>query len=177
MTDIIVAPFDDTRSDGPMLGGERELLDHWLELYRQSLLLKISGLTGEQLAQRSAPPSVLSLIGVVRHLAEVEAYWLREVLHGEDVPDMWSTRENPEGDITDASDATAAADVDAYRAEVELTRTRQAEWSDLDGAVVGRRHGQELNLRWILTHLIEEYARHLGHMDLLRERVDGATGY
>lgn len=177
MTDIIVAPFDDTRDDGPMIGGEREVLEHWLELYRVTVLHKIAGLDAEQLARRSVPPSTLSLLGVVRHLAEVEAYWLREVLHGEDVPMMWCTPDSPDGDIDDARAETAAEDVARFGQEVDAARARQAEWPDLDRAVVGRRHGKELNLRWILTHLIEEYARHLGHMDLLRETVDGATGY
>ncbi|MFX4273222.1 DinB family protein [Propionibacteriaceae bacterium Y1685] len=173
----VIEAFPDTRDDGPMTGGERELLEHWLELYRVTVLHKIAGLEPEQLAQRSVPPSTLSLVGVVRHLAEVEAYWLREVLHGEDVDDIWSTRESPDGDIDDANAETAAADVARYQQEVELARARQADWQDLDGPVRGERRGKPLNLRWILTHLIEEYARHLGHMDLLREAVDGATGY
>lgn len=174
---VIVRDRPDTRSDGPMLGGEREVLEHWLDLYRESVFLRLAGLTGEQLAVRAVPPSSLSLVGVVRHLTEVEAYWLRTVLHGEDVPARWSTKEDADADIDGATADDAAGAVDAYEQELEACRAALGAWDDLDGPVTGSRHGRELNLRWILTHLVEEYARHLGHMDLLREVVDGRTGY
>lgn len=174
---VVVRDRPDTRTDAPMLGGEREVLEHWLDLYRETVFLKIAGLTGDQLAVRAVPPSSLSLIGVVRHLAYVEAYWLRTVLHGEEAPSHWCTPDNPDGDFDGASADTAAESVEVYERELVTTRERQADWSDLDTPVVGRRHGQQVNLRWILTHLLEEYARHLGHMDLLREAVDGRTGY
>lgn len=160
-----------------MLGGERDMLDAWLDEYRCAALLKIAGLTGAQLAEASVPPSNLSLLGVLRHLTEVEAYWLREVLRGEEVPDLYSTRESPEADLTEGTAQSAARDVEAYRDEIARCAAAAATWTDLDAPVVGMRHGQQLNLRWILTHLIEEYARHLGHMDLLREAIDGRTGY
>lgn len=176
MSDPIVSPREDIRTDGPMTGGERELLDHWLDLYRESVLLKIAGLTGTQLCERSVPPSTMSLLGAVRHLTEVEAYWLREVLTGEDLDDIYSTRDNPDGDWLDGTPETAADDVAAY--EREVTRCRAiASARDLDDIAAGQRRGQAVNLRWILTHLVEEYARHLGHMDLLREAIDGTTGY
>lgn len=174
---VVVRDRPDTRTDGPMLGGEREVLEHWLDLYRETVLLKVAGLTGEQLAGRAVPPSSLSLVGTVRHLTEVEAYWLRTVLHGQDVPSHWSTPDDPDGDFEGASAGTAAADVETYERELDATRAALAGWADLDGPVVGLRHGTQVNLRWILTHLVEEYARHLGHMDLLREAVDGRTGY
>jgi uncharacterized damage-inducible protein DinB len=174
----VVAEREDTRTDGPMTGGERAVLDHWIELYRDTVLLKIAGLDAEQLARRAVAPSSMSLIGIVRHLTEVEAYWLRVVLLDEqDVPDYYCTATNQDGDFDDADARTAAADVAAYQAEVRLTRARAAAWTDLDVPVRGLRRGKQVNLRWILTHLIEEYARHLGHMDLLREAVDGRTGY
>lgn len=122
------------------------------------------------------PPSALSPIGIVRHLTDVEAYWLREVLLDEEQPDPHCTDDNPHGDFDDVDPATALADIEAYREELVATRTSQASWSDLDGSVRGLRHGKSVNLRWILTHLIEEYARHLGHLDLLREAIDGRTG-
>lgn len=175
---VVVRERPDTRTDAPMLGGEREVLEHWLDLYRETVFLKLAGLTGEQLAARAVPPSSLSLIGVVRHLAYVEAYWLRSVLHGEeDVVHHWCTPDNPDGDFLDARAATAAESVEVYERELVTTRTRLGDWPDLDIPVIGRRHGKAVNLRWILTHLVEEYARHLGHMDLLREAVDGRTGY
>jgi hypothetical protein len=174
----VVAEHEDTRTDGPMTGDERVVLDHWLELYRATVLLKIAGLDGHQLAFRAVPPSSMSLIGVVRHLTEVEAYWLRVVLLDEqDVPDYYCTPASPDGDFDNIDPATAAADIAAYRAELATTRTNTAAWTDLDGPVRGLRKGNAVNLRWILTHLIEEYARHLGHMDLLREGIDGRTGY
>lgn len=174
---VIISDTQDTRTGGPMLGGERELLDAWLDEYRLATLLKIDGLTGEQLVERTCAPSNLSLLGVVRHLTEVEMYWLREVLLGEDVENLYSSRDAPEADLTGGTAQSAADDVEAYRREIERTAASAAGWTDLDCPVRGTRHGQQLNLRWILTHLIEEYARHLGHMDLLRERLDGATGY
>lgn len=174
----VVGEFEDTRSDGPMTGAEREVLDHWLDLYRESVLLKIAGLDAEQLCRRAVPPSTMSLVGIVRHLTEVEAYWVREVLLGDpDVPDYYCTRESPDGDFDDTTIAAVEHDVAAYREEVERTRALAAEWTDLDVPGRGLRRGNQVNLRWILTHLIEEYARHLGHMDLLREAIDGRTGY
>ena len=174
----VVAEHEDARTDGPMTGDERVVLDHWLELYRDTVLLKIAGLDAHQLAFRAVPPSSMSLIGVVRHLTEVEAYWLRVVLLDEqDVPDYYCTPASPDGDFDNIDPATAAADVAAYRAELAATRTNTAAWTDLDAPVRGLRKGNAVNLRWILTHLIEEYARHLGHMDLLREGIDGRTGY
>jgi hypothetical protein len=174
----IVPEHQDHRADGPMTGPERAVLDHWLELYRDTVLLKIAGLDGDQLARRAVPPSSLSLLGVVRHLTEVEAYWLRVVLLDEqDVPDYYCTPESPDGDVDDVDPTTAAADVAAYRAELVRTRAGAAAWADLDSPVRGLRKDKPVNLRWILVHLIEEYARHLGHMDLLREAIDGRTGY
>jgi len=174
----VVAEHEDARTDGPMTGDERVVLDHWHDLYRETVLLKIAGLDADQLARRAVPPSSMSLIGVVRHLTEVEAYWLRVVLLDEqDVPDYYCTPAKPDGDFDDIDPAAAAADVAAYRAELVTTRANTAAWTDLDTPVRGLRRGNPVNLRWILTHLIEEYARHLGHMDLLREATDGRTGY
>ena len=173
----VVRDVLDTRAGGPKLGSEREVLDAWLEEYRLTVLLKIDGLTAEQLAARPLPPSNLSLLGVIRHLTEVDMYWLREVLHGEEIDDLYSTREQPDGDFENTAAATAGADVATFRRETARAAASAATWTDLDGPVVGLRHGERVNLRWILTHLIEEYARHLGHMDLLREAIDGVAGY
>lgn len=174
----VVADYEDLRGNGPMTGDERSVLDHWLDLYRDSLMLKIAGLDADQLARRSVPPSSMSPIGIVRHLTEVEAYWLRVVLLDEqDVPDYYCTAASPDGDFDDVDSDTAAADVAAYREELVTTRANTSAWADLLPPVRGRRNGEPVNLRWILVHLIEEYARHLGHMDLLREAIDGRTGY
>jgi hypothetical protein len=168
---------EDTRTDGPMTGSARDVLGHWLDLYRSSLLLKMGGLDGEQLCRRSVPPSSLSLIGLVRHLTEVEAYWVRVVLEGdESVPDYWCVPERPDGDVDDVDPETALADAATYRDEIATTARLLAHWTDLDALAIGRRRGREVNLGWILSHLVEEYARHLGHADLLREAIDGRTG-
>lgn len=167
----------DTRVDLPPMAGERDSLDRWVEFYRETLLLKIDGLDAEQLCRRAVPPSALSPIGILRHLTDVEAYWLREVLLGEEQPDPHCSDDNLNGDFDDVDPMTALADIEAYRREIDATRAAQSSWSDLDGPVRGLRHGEQVNLRWILTHLIEEYARHLGHLDLLREAIDGRAGY
>jgi len=175
---VVVGEHEDVRTDGPMVGDERSVLDHRIDLYRDTVLLKIAGLDAGQLAQRPVPPSSMSLLGVVRHLTEVEAYWLRVVLLDEDdVPDYYCTPASPHGDFDDIDPATADADVATYRAELATTRTNAAAWNNIDAPVRGLRRGKSVNLRWILIHLIEEYARHLGHMDLLRESIDGRTGY
>ena len=174
----VVDEHEDRRTNGPMTGGERVVLDHWLDLYRDTVFLKIAGFDADQLSRRAVPPSSMSLIGIVRHLTEVEAYWLRVVLLDEqEVPDYFCTSASPEGDFNDTDPLTAAADVAAYRAQLVTTKTNAAAWSDLDCPVRGLRNGTPVNLRWILIHLIEEYARHLGHMDLLCEAIDGRTGY
>ena len=168
----------DTRDDGPMTGAPREVLAHWLELYRETTLLKVGGVTPEELCRRSVPPSAMSLIGVVRHLTEVEAYWLRVVLEGQDaVPDYYCVPESPDGDFDDVAPATVFADLAVYEQELARSRTILATWSDLDALARGKRRDRDVNLGWILVHLVEEYARHLGHMDLLRESIDGRTGY
>lgn len=182
MTDLPVIPDRDDRQDprtnGPMTGGERAVLEHWLDLYRETVLLKIAGLTAGQLCRRSVPPSTMSPIGLVRHLTEVEAYWLRVVLLDEqDVPDYYCTLESPDGDFDDVDPGACTDDVKAYRTEISRTRDLTAVWTDLDALARGLRKGQPVNLRWIMVHLIEEYARHLGHMDLLVEAIDGRTGY
>ena len=142
------------------------------------MLLKIAGLDAGTLTRRALPPSSLSLLGIVRHLTEVEAYWLRVVLLDEqNVPEHYCTPNSPDGDFDDVDPRAAAADLATYQAEVATARTNASAWSDLTAPVRGLRKGKQVNLRWILIHLVEEYARHLGHMDLLRETIDGRTGY
>ncbi len=124
-----------------MTGGERAVLDHWLDLYRDTVLLKIAGLDAGALVTRALPPSSMSLIGVVRHLTEVEAYRSRVVLLDEqDVPDYYCTPASPDGDFDDVDAATAAADVAAYREELQRSRPGSAAWTDLDAPVPGSGH-------------------------------------
>jgi hypothetical protein len=121
------------------------------------------------------PPSTLSLLGLVRHLAEVERTWFRRVINGEDIPLVWS----PEGDFQvayDASNCTRAKAFAAWEAEVEHSRRIEREAESLDVIAHAARWGEDVSLRFVMLHLIHEYARHDGHADLIREGVDGVVG-
>jgi uncharacterized damage-inducible protein DinB len=163
------------RTDVPRAGGERELLRAYLEFHRETLALKCAGLPDADLRRRGAPPSTLSLLGLVRHMAEVERAWFRRVIDGQDVPLVWSG----EGDFQVAYDMTDAVGEEAFAAwEAEIAHARRIERAagSLDVTGIDRRSGEEYSLRRVMLHLIQEYARHNGHADLLRERIDGATG-
>ncbi|HXW38871.1 MAG TPA: DinB family protein [Acidimicrobiales bacterium] len=156
---------------------EREALEAWVDYHRGVLLWKCSGLTAEQLKRRSVPPSNLSLLGIVRHMTEVERWWFRIHAGDQDMELSHSTDDNPEGDFNDLEAADAEADLDAYRAEIQAAKQTVAA-KQLDDRVRSHGHHQdrEVDIRWIYLHMIEEYARHNGHADLLRECIDGATG-
>ncbi len=164
-----------TRAGVPAAGDERATLDAWLDYHRQTLLLKCAGLTAQQLKRRSVEPSGMSLLGLLRHLAEVESSWFRRRFAGQDFPFLYSSEDNPDGEFDDVDEADAERDYAAYLREVELARAAAAGHS-LDETFFHARYQAEMNLRWVYVHLIEEYARHNGHADLLRERIDGATG-
>lgn len=166
----------DLRTDPPFMAGERESLESWLELYRTTLPLKIAGLTPDELSERSVPPSTLSLLGIVRHLTGVEQYWFTVVVAGLEVAPIYC-EDDHDGDFNGASAATASADVARYTAELTTARGHAARVENLSTALPTLRRGSEVNLRWVYVHMIEEYARHLGHADLLRESIDGVTGY
>jgi len=173
---MFLAPEKDPRSSTPTFG-ELATLTGYLEAYRQTLELKCQGLDPEQLACRSVPPSDLSLLGLVRHMADVERYWFRQVLAG-----LQSARHFDAGDDGDAAfrDAvpTAAAVEQAWslwRGEIEFARGLLTGPPDLDRKGT-MRDGQSVEWREVLVHMIEEYARHCGHADLLRERIDGRVG-
>lgn len=165
-----------SRADPPLVAGEREMLDAWLDYHRDTLLTKCAGLDGEQLTDRSCPPSTLSLLGLVRHLAEVERNWFRNCLRGEEAPPLFYSDEDPDGDFDNIDPARADEDLLTFRSEVVAARAAAAGHGLDDLATRRRRSGQAVSLRWIYVHMIEEYARHNGHADLLRERIDGATG-
>jgi uncharacterized damage-inducible protein DinB len=169
-----VTASDVQRTDPPQVGDERTLLDAFLDYHRETLLWKCSGLSDDQLRQRSAPPSTLSLLGLVRHLTEVERSWFRHGVAGQDVARLYFSDDNLDGDFDDVDSADAAANLAAYRAEIEQVRKAVADRS-LDDTFTNRR-GRTISLRWVYLHMLEEYARHNGHADLLRERIDGATG-
>ncbi|MFJ9692327.1 DinB family protein [Kitasatospora sp. NPDC101183] len=164
------------RVDPPMAADETPTLNAWLDYHRNTLALKCQGLTDDQLRLRSVPPSTLSLLGLVRHMAEVERYWFQSILLGEEIgTGHFCGPDNPDGDFDDVDTADVAADLALWRAEVEASRVAAAGLS-LDTFGMKPRRGEEVTLRWILVHMVEEYARHNGHADLLRELVDGSTG-
>ena len=164
-----------TRQSTTLVAGERQMLEAWLDFHRQTLLGKCSGLTAEQLRQRSAPPSTMSLLWLVRHMADVERGWFRRRIAGEDIAFLYSSEADPDGEFDNVESADAEQDFAAYLREVELARQAAAD-RELDETFYHTRHQADMSVRWVYLHMIEEYARHNGHADLLRERIDGATG-
>ncbi len=162
------------RVDPPYEADERVMLESWLEFHRATLAMKCDGLSDDQLRERSVPPSSMSLLGLVRHMADVERNWFRWVLSGEHGAGLFWTPENEDGDFDDVDDASVDEAFDAWRAECENGREVAASMQFDDTGK--RRNGEPVSLRWVLVHMIEEYARHNGHADFLRERIDGATG-
>ena len=160
------------RTEPPLATDERTTLDAYLDYHRATLLWKCEGLTDGQLRQRAVPPSTLSLLGLVRHLTQVERGWFREDA-ATPLPDVYSTAARPDADFDDVEQADVPANIAAYRKEVEASRAAVADLP-LEYLVKGRTRAY--SLRWIYLHMIEEYARHNGHADLLRQVIDGATG-
>jgi len=163
------------RVDPPHVSDERTSLEAWLNYHRQTLLWKSSGLTGEQLTERPIGSSTLSLLGLVRHMGEVERWWFRRNFGGEPIGDLFCTPEYPDGDFDLTDAGNSEADFAAFTAECEAA-DRAAGGHGLDETFVHPRRGNEIDLRWVYVHMIEEYARHNGHADLIRELVDGTTG-
>ena len=153
--------------------GEREMLEAWLEYHRQTLAWKCEGLADAQLRERSVPPSSMSLLGLVRHMADVELNWFRRVLGGEQAPGLFWSPDNEDGEFDDVDDASVEEAFAAWNDECAQAR-KIAAGLQLDDT--GIRRGEKVSLRWVYVHMIEEYARHNGHADFLRERIDGATG-
>lgn len=168
-----VAP-DAARPEPPYLADERTRLDGWLDYQRATLRHKCAGLNAEQLAQRPVVSSQLSLLGLVRHMAANERIWFRIRFAGQDTEDLYESPEHPGGaEFALADPAGAEADLAAYANEVEQARMA------VEGRSLEDRFGDEtvtVDLRWLYAHMIDEYARHNGHADLIRELVDGATG-
>ncbi|MEU9105464.1 DinB family protein [Streptomyces xanthophaeus] len=163
------------RISPPMTGDERETLRAYLDFHRATLARKCEGLTDEQLRRASMPPSTLSLLGLVRHMAEVERHWFRRVLSGEDLPHLWSDSHDFQA-AYDASGSSRAEAFAAWEAEVEQSRRIEAAAESLDVTMFVPRWEEEASLRLLMLHLIHEYARHNGHADFLREGIDGVTG-
>jgi hypothetical protein len=163
------------RAEPDKITAERKALEQWLDYQRDTLLIKCAGLEAQQLKQRAVPPSSLSLLGLVRHLADVERGWLRQCAAREEVPDLYYAESNPHADFDDIETADAEAELDTYRREIVAARRAVAGMS-LDDVVPFPWGGPDRDLRWIYLHMIEEYARHNGHADLIRECIDGRTG-
>ena len=159
----------------PLIAGEREMLRGFLDFHRATLAMKCDGLSDADLRRRSSPPSTLSLLGLVRHMAEVERTWFRKVINGEDIPLVWSDA----GDYQvayEASTATRSEAFAAWLAEVELARRIEEGAESLDVTGHQPRWGEDVSLRLVMLHVLQEYARHNGHADFLREAIDGSVG-
>jgi uncharacterized damage-inducible protein DinB len=168
------APQIERRSE-PFVADERAMLQGWLDWHRDTLQFKCAGLTEEQLKQASTEPSNLTLLGLVRHMADVERGWFRRRVAGEEIEAIYSGPDNADGDFDDVAGADAMADFATYRAEVAACDAAAAGHS-LEETFIHSRSQREMSVRWVYIHMIEEYARHNGHADLIRERIDGVTG-
>lgn len=162
------------RVDPPQVADERTMLIAWIDFHRQTLRRKCEGLTDDQLRARSVPPSSLSLLGLVRHYAEVEHYWWRRVVGQQpELPPVYCTPERRDADFDDVDTASVAEAFAVWEAEVAHGR-QVLEGLSLEDTVPDG--PQPMSVRWLLVHLVEEYARHSGHADLLREAIDGVRG-
>ncbi|MEW2047859.1 DinB family protein [Streptomyces sp. NBC_00377] len=156
---------------------ERAMLEGWLDRHRQTLAWKCEGLTDAQLRTASVPPSPLSLLGLVRHMAEVERSWFRRVLADDGAGPLHYSDENPDGEFHLTEQDTGAEALATWHTEIEVARRYAAGFGLAEFSRGRSRFTDEaFSLRWIYTHMIEEYARHNGHADLIRERIDGSTG-
>jgi len=159
----------------PLRAGERETLRAFLDYHRATLAMKCDGLSDDDLRRPSMPPSTLTLLSLVRHMAEVERTWFRRVINAEDIPLRWSD----DGDFQAAYDASASTQSEAFeawQAEVEHSRRIEREAESLDVIGYQASWGEDVSLRLVMLHLIHEYARHNGHADFLREAIDGTVG-
>jgi len=165
---------DPRRTEPDFLLDERAMLEQWLEFHRVTLLIKCEGLDDEQRKRRPVTTSNLSLHGLVRHMAEVERNWFQRVLlRAPDTPAIWFDPAIEDSELVPLDDADWDADLAAWHAQCDVSRAAAAD-RELDDT--GIRRGRPCSLRWIYVHMIEEYARHNGHADLIREMIDGSVG-
>ncbi len=162
------------RAEPPLTANERDMLEGWLDYHRATLAWKCEGLSPDQLRERAVPPSSMSLLGLVRHMSEVERGWFRRRVGQADAPWLYCTDDHLDGDFDDVADADVAEAFQTWRQECDHARAIAAAVPSLDDTFADK--GNIFSLRWIMSHMVEEYARHNGHADLLRERIDGATG-
>jgi uncharacterized damage-inducible protein DinB len=175
--DMWMDPDGDPRFANGETDGEKANLQDYLRGYRLTMEMKCADLDADQLALRSVPPSTMSLLGLVRHMADVERSWFRRVMAGADAPPLYWSDDIPDVDWNGAvADPEVVAEAwRAWRDEVAFAEAFIADADDL--AMRGTmKNGETVPLRDVLVHMIEEYARHCGHADLLRERIDGRVG-
>ena len=163
-----------TRPEPPYVGDERTMLPAWIDYHRATLLRKCELLDGDALACRSVPPSSLSLLGLVRHMTIVEWSWFERVFAGRSTPEPISTDDDVDADFNDLDPGRAMEDIERFQRQCAISREIVAVTPSMDE--VAAVYKETLSLRWIMVHMIEEYARHNGHADLLRELIDGAVG-
>lgn len=168
-----IAPAPAPPADEPLVGDDRPILESFLAWQRRTLLNVCAGLTGEQLAARAISPSNLSLLGLVRHMAKVERIWFRERAAGDPVGPLYDPEQGKDADFDDLDPAFAERDFAVYAQECRLADAAAAGLSFDDTFEL---RGQTYSLRLVYVHMVTEYARHNGHADLLRERIDGTTG-
>ena len=174
--DMWVQPQDDPRSQ-EFTHGERETLLNYLDAYRKTLVMKCEGLTPEQLATASVPPSNLTLVGLVRHMAAVEQSWFRRVMgRNLDLPRLYGKLEDRDADFTGVEPTQECVDEAFASLAREIAHAEAFVAAQPDLGITGTHGDGEIELREVLVHMIEEYARHCGHADLLRECIDGRTG-
>ncbi|MEV4557640.1 DinB family protein [Kitasatospora sp. NPDC049285] len=166
----------DTRTTPPLVGDEREILTSFLDFHRETFALKCAGVSAEALDERAVPPSALTLHGLVRHLAGAEQWWFETQFAGEPRPPLYYSDENPDQDF-EGLDGDFGEDLEVWRKQCDISRRIVAGAGSLDETGIHLASGEPVSLRRILVHVIAEYARHNGHADLLRERIDGVTGY
>lgn len=165
----------DDRVGPPSFGSERDMLRAFLDYHRATLAMKCQGLTDGELRRQSMPPSTLSLLGLVRHMAEVERAWFRRVFEDHDAPMVWSDKVDFQA-AYDASASTRAEAFAAWEAEVESSRRIERASESLEVAGYQPRWDEQVSLRMVMLHVLLEYGRHNGHADFLREGVDGTVG-
>ena len=165
--------MDDERFTLTTEATERELLTTFLEFHRNALVRKCAGLGDAQLRARAIPSSGVSLIGLVRHLATVERWYFQSVIAGESPGSIYDY--DSDEAFRDVDAATGDATFAIWRAETEQSR-RVTDAFDLEAVSAIPTEGLVVTLRWVLVHMIDEYARHLGHADMVREAIDGVTG-
>jgi hypothetical protein len=157
-----------------LVGDDGTMLPPWLDYQRATLLWKCELLEGDALVRRSVPPSPISLLGIVRHMTLVEWSWFERVFAATGTPRPISTEHDEDADWNDLDPVRAMEDIELFQRQCDISRGIVAAAQSMDQLAADAR--DDVSLRWIMVHMIEEYARHNGHADLLRELIDGAVG-